>query len=80
MANKVGDTLGDVNAKASVNRLTNVLAEVKSGTLGDKLGDVEAHAIVDALTDTLPYTETETLGEILSEAEELEKNVAYTLA
>jgi len=53
-ANKLGGRLGDLEAKAVLDRLTNALAEVKAGTLGDTLGDVEAHALVDTLTDTLP--------------------------
>ena len=53
-ANKLGGTLGDLEAKAVLDRLTNVLEKVKAGTIGDSLGDVEAHALVDTLTDTLP--------------------------
>ena len=52
--NKVNSTLGDVEARAVVDKLSNALPKVKSGKLGDTLGDVEAHALVDKLPDTLP--------------------------
>ena len=67
VANKLGGTLGDLEAKAVLDMLTNALKEVKAATLGDTLGDVEAHALVDMLTDTLPLAKSETLGEILSD-------------
>ena len=59
---KLGDKLGDVDADAPVNRLTNTLAEVESETFGDRLSDLKGEALVVTLTNTLLDVEAQKLG------------------
>ena len=67
-AERLGDKLGDVEAKA----LGDTVAEVESETLGETLGDVEAEALVDALAERLAEVLAETLGDKLGDVEALE--------
>ena len=51
-------TLSDVNAKALVDAIANILKAVETETLIDIVAEMEAEAVVDALPDTLADLKT----------------------
>jgi len=48
----IANTLGDVEAKALVDTLAEILTETETETMGDTLGDDETLALVDGLSHT----------------------------
>ena len=48
----IANPVGDVEAKALVDTLAEILPKTKAETLGDTLGDDETLALVDALSHT----------------------------